>query len=76
MAIRTTKEPDTNDDEEHDLARVGKLLIPFFAFFILALTIGGAWESLELNARAAVILLVMAVATFFYRKELSDIILD
>ena len=77
MTIRITKEPDSGDDEdEHYLVRTGKILIPFFAFFVLALTIGEAWESLELNARAVVILLVMAVATFFYRKELSDILLD
>jgi hypothetical protein len=72
--MRTTEEPEREDDNA--LARIGKLLIPFFAFFILALMVGEAWEGWDIQTRAAVILLVMLVATTFYRKELSDILID
>jgi hypothetical protein len=75
MDMRSTKEPE-REESENDLARVAKLLIPFFAFFILSLMIGEAWEGLDIQIRMAVILIVMLTATVFYRKELSDIIFD
>ena len=74
MAIRITKEPDPNDEDENDLARIGKILIPFFAFFVLSLMIGEAWQEWSFSTRAAVILIIMLAATLLYRRELSDIL--
>ena len=74
MAIRNTKEPDPDDDDENDLARIGKMLVPFFAFFVLSLMIGEAWDGWEFNTRAAVILIIMLAATLLYRNELSGIL--
>ena len=76
MAIRITKEPDTNDDDENDLARIAKLLIPFLAFFVLSLMIGEAWQEWSFNTRAAVILIIMLAATLLYRKELSGMLYE
>ena len=73
MAIRITKEPD-EEERENDLARIGKMLIPFFVFFVLALMLGEAWEGWDFNTRAAVVLAIMMIATILYRNELSDIL--
>lgn len=73
MAIRVTKEPD-EEERENDLARIGKLLIPFFAFFVLSLLIGEAWQEWNFNTRVAVVLAILMVATVLYRNEFSDIL--
>lgn len=68
-----------NDDidiDEKDFTRIGKVLLPFFIFFILSLYFQQYWESIEWTTQIAVILLLMLIATLVYRNDIKEMLYD
>ena len=65
--------PEPNIDEE-DVTRIGKVLVPFFLFFILALYFAQYWETISWEQQIVIIALLLLIATLTYRREISEIL--